>query len=313
MPTSKGEIFQMTMQEPYSLEMLRTDNGSKIKVVKNNFEERKVTLVVTIHNCYNKKLNGFKATTEFFEGENLIEDLKNIIKNKGFQDLIEYYYKTIIDLPSNEEEEGGGVTLLNDDKFAKESKRTAKGTNFLGEVARGIVSKSRSKINLTLNPNFLSAMGSICQGFSIYTTFKNYNHEEIVIAKTSAGMGAYPNLTLFNSQLTTALFYLHLANVLLANRLMLRQTSDIVTGIEKIVLYIRRRALPYGLLIAAINIIAAVVYYSGNTSEADEFGRLFYLFVLPLIWPIAAFVMRTYAPKIFPMIVRYAIKRILKA
>lgn len=304
----------MSKQAPYSLEVLRTDNGSKIQVVKNNFQEKKkLTLVVTIYSVYNKADNGFKASAELFEGDNLIEDVTNIIKNKGFRDLLEYYHKTIIDIPSKEGEAGGGEALLNDDKFANKPIGAVKGTKFLGEVVRGIIFKSRSKMNMTLEPNFLRAMGSICQGFNVYTALKNYNREEMIIARTSAGMGTYPNLTLFNRKLTTPLFYLHLANVLLTNRLLLRQTTDIISGIEKVVLYVRRRAIPYSLIIAAINIIAAAVYYTGSTSESEEFGRLFYLLVLPLIWPITAFIMRTYAPKIFPMIVRYAIKRILQS
>lgn len=307
----------MTLQAPYSLEVLRTNNGSKIKIVNNNFEERKkLTLVVTIYRCYNKMDNGFKASAEFFEGDNIIEDVRNIIKNKGFRDLLEYYHNAIIDLPSKEGEAGGGgggEALLNDDKFANEPIEAVKGTKFLGEVVRGIIFRSRSKMNMTLEPNFLRAMGSICQGFNVYTTLKNYNREEMIIARTSAGMGTYPNLTLFNRKLTTPLFYLHLANVLLTNRLLLRQTTDIISGIEKVVLYIRRRAIPYSLIIAAINIIAAAVYFTGSTSESEEFGRLFYLLVLPLIWPITAFIMRTYASKIFPIIVRYAIKRILQS
>lgn len=315
------------MQAPYSLELQGTDNGSKvIIVVKNNSEEKELSIVVTIHGYHNKTDNGFSASAEFFEGDNRIEDLKRIIKNKSFWELIEYYHKEIIDLPSKEEEEGGGGGVLNDDKFAQEPKRTVKGTNFLGEVARSIASKSRSKTNITLDPNFLIALGSIRQGFSVYTTFKNYNHEEIIIARTHTAMAAYAskytNLTLFNRKLTTVLFHLHLANVIFANRLILKQASDIITGIEKVVSYIRRRALPYSFLIATVNGIAAAAYYTGTASEtsifqvysdADQLGTLFYLVILPLIWPIAAFFMRMYAPKIFPIIVRHAIKRILKS
>jgi hypothetical protein len=49
-------------------------------------------------------------------------------------------------------------------------------------------------------------------------------------------------------------------------------------------------------------------------SEPGQLGNnLFYLVVLPLIWPITALFVRMYAPKIFPTIVRYAIKQLLKS
>lgn len=203
--------------------------------------------------------------------------------------------------------------------------RTVKGSNFVGEVARSIASRPSSKINRALDPNLLLiALGSIHQGFSVYTTFESYNHEEITIARTHTGIGAYANryanIMLFNRNLSTILFHLHLANVILANRLILKQTGDIITGIEKVVSYIRKRALPFSLIIAAVH-AAAAAYYTGTASvvsisqifsEPEQLGNLFYLVVLPLIWPITAFLVRMYAPKIFPTIVRYAIKRVLK-
>jgi hypothetical protein len=323
-------MIERNMQEPYSLEELGTDNGSKVVVVKNNSEENKLTIVVTVYGYHIKTDNGFRAFAEFFEGNNRIEDLKIIIKNKKFWDLIEYYYHNAInDLLSKEEskEEQEEELLLNDRKLGQGPRRTVKGSTFVGEVARSIASRLSSKINRTLDPNFLIVLGSLRQGFSVYTTFKNYNHEEITIARTHTGMGAhtnkYANLTLFNRNLSTVLFHLHLANVILANRLILKQTSDIITGIEKVVSYVRRRALPFSLVIAAIHATAAV-YYTGTASEMvplselfsepEQLGNnLFYLVVLPLIWPIIAFFVRIYAPKIFPTIVRYAIKRVLKS
>jgi hypothetical protein len=319
------------MQTTYSLEVLRTDNESRvIVVVKNNSEEKKLAIVVTVYSDQIKTDNGFRAFAEFFEGNNRIEDLKIVIKNKKFWDLIEYYYhKVIIDLLTSEEgqQQEEEELLLNDRKFGQGPRRTVKGSTFVGEVARSIASRPSSKINRTLDPNFLIALGSIRQGFSVYTTFKNYNQEEITIARTHTGMGAYTNkyanLTLFNRNLSTVLFYLHLANVVLANRLILKQTSDIIAGIEKVVSYIRRRALPFSLIIAAVHAIAAA-YYTGTVSEVvplsqlfsepEQLGNnLFYLVVLPLIWPITAFFVRMYAPKIFPTIVRYAIKQVLKS
>jgi hypothetical protein len=325
-------MIENSMQAHYSLEELATDNGSKVIVVKNNSEEeKKLTIVVTIYGYNIKKTeNGFRAFAEFFEGNNRIEDLKIIIKNKNFWGLIEYYYhKAIIDLLSEEEKEEEEQLLLNDRKFGQDHTRTVKGSNFVGEIARSIIaSRPSSKINRMLDPNFLIALGSISQGFSVYTTFKNYNHEEITIAKTHTGIGAYTNkkyanLTLFNGRLSTVLFHLHLANVIFANRLILKQTSDIITGIEKVVSYIRRRALPFSLVIAAVH-AAAAAYYTGTASEVVPLSQLFsepqqlsnnlfYLVVLPLIWPITAFLVRMYAPKIFSAIVRYAIKRVLKS
>jgi hypothetical protein len=321
-------MIESSMQAPYSLEELGTDNGSKVIVVKNNSDEKKLKIVVTIYGYNIKKTeNGFRAFAEFFEGNNRIEDLKIIIKNKNFWGLIEYYYhKAIIDVLSEEDEEE--QLVLNDRKFGQDPRRTVKGSNFVGEVARSIASRPSSKINRTLNPNFLIALGSIRQGFSVYTTFKSNNHEEITIARTYTGIGVYPNkkyanLTLFNGKLSTVLFHLHLANVIFANRLILKQTSDIITGIEKVVSYIRRRALPFSLVIAAVH-AAAAAYYTGTASEVVPLSQLFsepqqlgnnlfYLIVLPLIWPITAFLVRVYAPKIFSTIVRYAIKRLLKS
>lgn len=314
------------MQEPYSIEELGTESGSKVIVVKNNSEEKKLTIVVTIYGYSIKADSGFRALAEFFEDDNKIEDLQIVIKNKKFWSLIEYYHKASIDLLSKEEDEEEEMLLSDDTKFDQDPGRTVKANKFLAEVARSIISRSSSKINKTLDPNFLIVLGSIRHGFSVYTTFRNYNHKEITIARTHTGMGAYANkyanLTLFNRKLSTVFFYLHLANVILANRLILKQTSDIITGIEKVVSYIRRRALPFSLIIAAVNAAAAAAYYTGTTSEMsfsqltfspEQLGTLFYLLILPLIWPVTGFLLRTYIPKIFPTIVRYAIKRILKS
>ena len=314
------------MKEPFSIEELGTESGSKVIVVKNNSQEKKLTIVVTIYGYSIKTDSGFRALAEFFEEDNKIEDLQIIIKNKKFWSLIEYYHKASIDLLSKEEDEEEEMLLSDDTKFGQDPGRTVKASKFLAEVARSITSRSSSKINKTLDPNFLIVLGSIRHGFSVYTTFRNYNHEEITIARTHTGMSAYANkyanLTLFNRKLSTVLFYLHLANVILANRLILKQTSDIITGIEKVVSYIRRRALPFSLLMAAVNAAAAAAYYTGTTSEVsfsqvtfnpEQLGTLFYLVILPLVWPITGFLLRTYVPKILPTIVRYAIKRNLKS
>jgi hypothetical protein len=313
------------LQEPYSIEELGTESGSKVIIVKYNSEEKKLTIVVTMYGYSIKTDSGFRALVEFFEDDNKIEDLKIIIKNKKFWSLIEYYHKASIDLLSKEEDEEE-LLLSDDTNFGQDPGGSVKGSKFLVEVARSITSRSSSKINKTLDPNFLIALGSVRHGFNVYTTFRNYNHEEITIARTHTGMGTYANkyanLTLFNRKLSTVFFYLHLANVILANRLILKQTSDIITGIEKVVSYIRRRALPFSLIIAAVNAAAAAAYYTGTTSEVsfsqvtfnpEQLGTLFYLVILPLIWPITGFLLRTYVPKIFPTIVRYAIKRILKS
>jgi len=284
------------LQEPYSIEELGTETGSKVIVVKNNSEEKKLAIVVTIYGYSIKTDSGFRALAEFFEDDNKIEDLQIIIKNKKFWSLIEYYHKASIDLLSKEEDEEE-MLLSDDTKFGQDPGRTVKASKFLAEVARSITSRSSSKINKTLDPNFLIVLGSIRHGFSVYTTFRNYNHEEITIARTHTGMGTYANkyanLTLFNRKLSTVFFYLHLANVL-----------------------------PFSLIIAVVNAAAAAAYYTGTTSEVsfsqvtfnpEQLGTLFYLVILPLIWPITGFLLRTYIPKIFPTIVRYAIKRNLKS
>jgi hypothetical protein len=104
--------------------------------------------------------------------------------------------------------------------------------------------------------------------------------------------------------------------------IILKQTSDIITGIEKVVSYIRRTALSYSLVIAVVHsaAVAITAYYTDTGSETSllqsfpdeaQVLALFYLLVFPLIWPAAAFLLHTSAPKIFPAIARYAIKRIL--
>ena len=249
---SKQARKSWSMQVGYSLETLKTDKGSTVVVIKNHSPEKKLAIVVTISCYHNETDNGFRASTEFFEDANRIEDLKSIVKNKIFWDLIEYYHKAMIDFPPKEEKK---EMLLDDDRFVTEPERTITGTNFLGEVARSIALKSSSKINRLLDPNFLIALGSMRQAFSVFTTFKNSNHEEITMARTHTGTGGYvkkyADLTLFDRKLATDLFFLHLANVTLANRLILKQTSDIITGIEKVISYVRRTALPYSLVIAA--------------------------------------------------------------
>jgi hypothetical protein len=308
----------------YSLETLETDEGTTRVIIKNNSLEKKLTIIVTISWYHNEADNGFRASTEFREDGNRIEDFKSVLKNKKFRDLIEYYHKAMINvLPKDDEEK---EKLLDNDKFAIEPERTVTGTNFLSEVARGIALRPNSKKHRLLDPNFLIAFGSIRQAFSVYTTFNNSIREEITVARTHTGMGGYANkcvsLSLFNKKLATEFFFLHLANVTLANRQVLKQTNDIITGIEKVVSYIRRTALPFSLVIAAIQsaVIAAAAYYPGTPSklfplqsfpDVVEFWSLFYLVVLPLLWPAAAYLVRTYAPKIFPAIVKYAIKRIL--
>jgi hypothetical protein len=146
-------------------------------------------------------------------------------------------------------------------------KKIKQRTNFLADVARGVFSRSAFRTNRTLTADFLVAYDYICQRLNVYTSCSSHNDEEIIIARTSIGrstdVSTYKNLTLFDAKLPNVFFYLHLANVILANRLILKQTRDLITGIEKAFSQLRSWVLPYSLVTAAIHgFIAYNISYS---------------------------------------------------
>src|SRR5215213_5533876 len=83
-------------------EDLGTGNGLKI-LIKDNAEEKTPTIVIIIRSYYSETYNGLRASAEFLEGSNRIEDIKNIMHDKRFWSLIEYYQKKIIESLSKEE------------------------------------------------------------------------------------------------------------------------------------------------------------------------------------------------------------------
>jgi hypothetical protein len=303
-------------------EDLGTGNGLKI-TVNDNAEEKSLRIGITISSYYSKSYTGLRACAEFFEGSKRIEDIKNIIQDKRFWNLIEYYQKKLIEPVSKED-----FLLTANNILPQEPEINVKPrTNFLADVARGVFPRSAFRANRTLTADFLVAYEYVRQRLNVYTSCKTCDDKEIIVARTSIGrstdVSTYKNLTLFNAKLPSMFFYLHLANVILANRLMLKQTRDLITGIERALYHLRRGALPYGLVIAVIHgLIAAAyfVFYSGTEVSLYNLSfeevqqkawALLNLFVLPLLWPITAFFLRRYASKIVSIIVRYTIGRIM--
>ena len=295
--------------------------GLIIKVT-DNTEETPLSINITISSDYDNNYTGLRAYAEFFERSNRIKDVNNIFQDKKFWNLIDYYQKKIIQ-PLAEEE-----LSITDNRFPQELEINVKQrTNFLADVARGIFSRSAYRANRTLTADFLVAYEYIRQRMNVYTCCKNQNDEEIIVARTSIGrstdVSTFKNLTLLNSNLPSELFYLHLANVILANQLMLKQTRDLISGIEGAFNYLRKRALPYSLVIAAIHVLLAAYFLFSNGTEISldslfsreqqqqQIWALVDLFVFPLLWPITALFVRRYAPKIVSIIVRYTIRRII--
>ena len=317
---TKDMIDSLAPQITY--EDLGIGNGLKIKV-NDNAEEKSLTINITISSYYSKSYTGLRAYAEFFEGSNRIKDVNNIIKDKRFWNLIEYYQRKIIQPLAKEE------FLFICNGFPQKPEINVKQrTNFLADVARGIFSRSAFRANRTLTADFLVAYEFIRQRLNVYTCCKTLNDEEIIVARTIIGrstdVGTYKNLTLLNAKLPNMFFYLHLANVILANRLMLKQTRDLISGIERASYHLRREALPYSLVIAVIQgLLAYFVFNSGieislsgffseNLKERQQQAWAFVnVFLLPLLWPITALFVRRYAPKIVSIIVRYTITRIV--
>jgi len=298
-------------------EDLGTGNGLKI-LIKDNAEEKTPTIVIIIRSYYSETYNGLRASAEFLEGSNRIEDIKNIMHDKRFWSLIEYYQKKIIESLSKEE------LLFTDKTFAQDrEKKLKQRTNFLADVARGVFSRSAFRTNRTLTADFLVGYDYICQRLNVYTSCRSDNEEEIIIARTTIGrstsVSTYKNLTLFDAKLPNVFFYLHLANVILANRLILKQTRDLITGIEKAFSQLRSWALLYSLVIATVHgFIAYNISYSPTDTSLynlvfnlKEPWPLVSVIILPLLWPVTAFCLRMYASKILSIIVRYTISRIL--
>jgi hypothetical protein len=306
------------MPNPYSLDIiygeLRNTDGLKV-IVNNNAEEHALRrIIITINIYYTKNNNNiFRASVEFFNANNRIDDITNIVQDKRFWSLIQYYQKEIIYAVSKE------PSLLNDVKIAQEAgEKVQEIADLRADVAKGVFPRLAPKINKTLTIDFVLGLKYIIQGLNIYTSCRGYNHEEITIGRTFVGANAHRNLTLFDRKFAGPLLYLHLANVILANQLFFKPTRDLITGIQKAISYVRRRALPYSGIVAAVHGFA-LYYITGSPGlfslfyDESQFWNLLNIVILPLIWPITAFFLRTYGSKIVTIIVKRSINRILKS
>jgi len=289
------------MHSPYTLKItygqrLGTCGGLEA-IVSNDTEAKALRIIITISGNDSKTYNELRAYVEFSDGDNTIEDINVILKDQKFCSLIEYYQKKVIYASSREQ------LLLNDSTIAHEAEgNTQQRTNLLADLTRSIFSRSESKINRTVTADLLLLLKYILQKSSVYTSCRIYNQEEITIARTYMG---YRNLTMFDRKFASGLFYLHLANVILANQLILKPATDFITQVANAMSLLRRRALTYSIIIMAVNYLLNYLLIGGPSNPI--------LFILPLIWPIAALCLRRYGPKIFSIIVRYAISRILKS
>jgi hypothetical protein len=306
----------MQSHSPYTLQIVYEDTeiGNRLKViVSNNEEASPLSIVVTIQSSQARRgvHSGFRASTEFFETNNRIENIASIVNNERLLGLIEYYQEEIFALSFKKN------SLLNDIKTAQDPKSTTEhNANFASNLVRKINLGKNIKLQGKFTSDILLAFQSIFQGLNVYTSCTSCNDTEIVIACTnisiSADMTTYINSSLFHSKLAIQLVYIHLANVILATRLISKQIGDITARIEKMISSTRRGALPFGLAIEAIHSFIAY-YIALETGAPFSIENLFSIFVVPLIWPIIAFCVRMYAPGIISHIIRYAINRILRS
>jgi hypothetical protein len=288
--------------------------GNRLKVIASNNEEASpLSIVVTIQRSQARRgvHSGFRASAEFFEANNRIDDIATIVKNERFLGLIEYYQEEIFALSFKKN------SLLNDIKNAQGAKSTIKhNANFASNFVRKINLGKSIKLDGKLTSDLLLALQSIFQGLNVYTSCKRCKDTEIIIASTnidiSADMTTYINSSLLHSKLTIRLVYIHLGNVILATQLISKQISDATTRIEKMISSTRRGALPFGVAIGAIH--SFIAYYLALQTQISSFSieNLFSIFVVPMIWPITAFCVRVYAPRIISHVLRYAINRILR-
>jgi hypothetical protein len=86
----------------------------------------------------------------------------------------------------------------------------------------------------------------------------------------------------------------------------LKPATDFIARVKEAMSLLRRRAVPFSFGITAVNGGIDAYLFSKGASDLI-------LFILPLIWPIAALCLRRYGPKIFSIMIRYAISRILKS
>jgi hypothetical protein len=278
-------------------------------------EGKVLRIIVTIRSELVKKNNsrlikdykGLRASVKFYDNDKPIDDIGIIMKDKRFWDLIRYYQKEIFDPTSRKQ------LLLNDTKIAQKPEENAsQKTNLLPNLMRILLSISESKIKSNATTNILFLLKYILQKLNVCTSITVSNQEEITIANTYLG---YRSITLFDKKFPSTLFYLHLANVMLANQLILKPVTDFIARLDRTISLLKRSALPISFGMTAVNAGFDAIF---NTfwkilpGEPNWVTNLI-LSILPLLWPVLGFCLRRYASTIIFRILRYATNRILNS
>ena len=268
-----------------------------------------------------KDYKGLRASVKFWDNDKPIDDIDIIMRDDRFWGLVQYYEKEILEPTSREQ------FFVNGTKVAQEGEENVRQkTNLLADLMRILLPISGSRIKNTATAEILLLLKYIQQKLSIWTSITVRNQEEIILAKTYFG---YRNLTLLDRKFPNMLFYLHLANVVLANQLVLKPATDFIARFQKTISLLKRRALPYSCVIAAVN--AAVNFGSDVWSKTFDKIRVqsnplltpdpsipdlflsIFLSILPFVWPLLGFLVRRYGSQIVYRIVRYAISIILNS
>src|SRR5919106_6429276 len=294
-----------------------TDSEIKAEVI-SDAEGKVLKIIVTIKSELKKEnksglikdYEGLRASVKFCDNDKPINDIDTIMRDDRFWGLVQYYEKEILEPISREQ------LLLNGTKVAQKSEENVRQKpNLLADLIRSLIPISGSRIKNTATAEILLLLKHIQQKLSIRTSITIRNQEEIIIAKTYFG---YRNLTLLDKKFPSMLFYLHLANVVLANQLVLKPATDFIARFQKTISLLKRRALPYSCVIAAVNFGFNVLLQTYNplltpdTSIPDLFPSVF-LSILPFVWPLLGLLVRRYGSQIVYRIVRYAISIILNS
>jgi hypothetical protein len=248
---------------------------------------------------------GLTASVTFCENDKPIDDFGIIMKDERFWGLIRYYHKEIFDASSTQQ------FLLNDTKITQEAEATAsQKTNLLVDLTRILLPKLDSKTKSNATTNILFILKYILQKLNVSTSVTVLDQEEITIAKTYLG---HTHLTLVDRKFPITLFYLHLANVVLANQLILKPVNDFIAKFERAISLLKSRALPYsiGFFIVNLGLDAWILLHTFDEVQSSMLNLV--LYVLPFVWPLLGLCVRKYGSKIVYRILRYAINRILNS
>jgi hypothetical protein len=301
-----------------------TDSEIKAEVI-SDAEGKVLKIIVTIKSELMKEnksgpikdYKGLRASVKFCDNDKPIDDIDIIMRDDRFWGLVQYYEKEILEPTSREQ------LLLNGTKVAHEGEENVRQkTNLLADLIRILLPISGSRIKNTATAEILLLLKYIQQKLSIWTSITVRNQEEIILAKTYFG---YRNLTLLDRKFPSMLFYLHLANVVLANQLVLKPATDFIARFQNTISLLKTRALPYSCGIAIVNfgldvwlktfdkiITQSNPLLTPDPSIPDLFLSIF-LSILPFVWPLLGFLVRRYGSQIVYRIVRYAISIILNS